>query len=1662
LKRIFTFILLLVALISFGQLPPGELELRKIQKLKGVYIDVPTNNLRAAEQDCNNALAVCQSTYTQPVAYSGHGSEQEVPTSSCLGEREKNSVWYIFTVQSSGTLTFTIDPNVNSDDYDFALYNITGRNCSDIKTGAAPEVRCNYCVDAGNTGISAAGSNASEDCCTNSPGCQFSSLLNVTVGQTYVLIVSNYTSSNSGYSLTFGGTAAIFDNVAPRPLSTITPCGVNYMTVQMSESILCSSIAANGSDFTLTGPGGPFTMTGATGINCGNATPQLTLTFTPQIIIGSTYTLTLNTGGDGNTLIDNCSNQAPVGTSLTFTATPPNASITGPTTYCAGGSATLVAGPGASYVWSNGATTQAITVSPLVPTTYTVTITNGTCVQSASHTVNVKRSPTANFTFPSTICAGQSIQFTNTSTYLSSCFIGGAACVTNGNCGLGPCVPHLSLNVWEFGTGATSTAQNPNYTFTNPGTYTVSLTVYDLNMNCNNRVQIPVTVVPSAAAVTITGGGPICSGGSVTLTANNGSSYVWSSNPVGFTSTNATITVSPTTNTTYTVTSPGCSGSSTASTTINVSSNITPTFNAVAPICAGGSLSPLPTTSTNGITGSWSPALNNSTTTLYTFTPTAGQCATTTTMSITVNSNVTPTFSAVAPICAGGSLSPLPTTSTNGITGSWTPALNNSTTTLYTFTPTAGQCATTTTMSITVNSNVTPTFNAVAPICAGGSLSPLPTTSTNGITGSWSPALNNSTTTLYTFTPTAGQCATTTTMSITVNSNVTPTFSAVAPICAGGSLSPLPTSSTNGITGSWTPALNNSTTTLYTFTPTAGQCATTTTMSITVNSNVTPTFNAVAPICAGGSLSPLPTTSTNGITGSWTPALNNGATTLYTFTPTAGQCATTTTMSITVNSNVTPTFSAVAPICAGGSLSPLPTTSTNGITGSWTPALNNSTTTLYTFTPTAGQCATTTTMSITVNSNVTPTFSAVAPICAGGSLSPLPTTSTNGITGSWTPALNNSTTTLYTFTPTAGQCATTTTMSITVNSNITPTFNAVAPICAGGSLSPLPTTSTNGITGSWTPALNNSTTTLYTFTPTAGQCATTTTMSIVVNQLNAVTVNTTTCNPANVGTSVQNLLNQDGCDSVVTTITTLNASYDIQLTATTCDPLNAGVVVQNLVSIEGCDSIVTTTTTLLPSDAVTINTTTCNPANVGTTVQNLLNQDGCDSVVTTITTLNASYDIQLTATTCNPLNAGVVVQNLVSIEGCDSIVTTTTTLLPSDAVTINATTCNPANVGTSVQNLLNQDGCDSVVTTITTLNTSYDIQLTATTCNPLNAGVSIQNLVSIEGCDSIVTTTTTLLPSDAVTINATTCNPANVGTTVQNLLNQDGCDSVVTTITTLNASYDIQLTATTCNPLNAGVVVQNLVSIEGCDSIVTTTTTLLPSDAVTVNTTTCNPANVGTTVQNLLNQDGCDSVVTTITTLNASYNIQLTATTCDPLNSGVVVQNLVSIEGCDSIVTTTTTLLPSDAVTINATTCNPANVGTTVQNLLNQDGCDSVVTTITTLNASYNIQLTATTCDPLNAGVVVQNLVSIEGCDSIVTTTTMLLPSDAVTINATTCNPANVGTSVQNLLNQDGCDSVVTTITTLNASYDIQLTATTCDPLNAGVVVVQNLASVCD
>jgi hypothetical protein len=69
------------------------------------------------------------------------------------------------------------------------------------------------------------------------------------------------------------------------------------------------------------------------------------------------------------------------------------------------------------------------------------------------------------------------------------------------------------------------------------------------------------------------------------------------------------------------------------------------------------------------------------------------------------------------------------------------------------------------------------------------------------------------------------------------------------------------------------------------------------------------------------------------------------------------------------------------------------------------------------------------------------------------------------------------------------------------NTVLNPSFNQVGPFNMNASISDLPTTSNNGVTGTWSPAINNTATTLYTFTPSVGQCANTATMTIVINNV---------------------------------------------------------------------------------------------------------------------------------------------------------------------------------------------------------------------------------------------------------------------------------------------------------------------------------------------------------------------------------------------------------------------------------------------------------------------------------------------------------------------------------------------------------------------------------
>jgi hypothetical protein len=188
-----------------------------------------------AGQDCSNAAILCNnSTFSQGTSNAGFGTQELNTTATCLVTQERQSKWFKFSVGCSGTLGFTINPNVNTDDYDFALFDVTN-GCPTPTTAA---IACNYQGTSpplndleGCTGISIYGSGglvaqpaiqANVPCAKDwaNPGFQPYSFLNqsagntynplnVIAGNTYALLVDNFTQSNSGFTLTFEGTAII-------------------------------------------------------------------------------------------------------------------------------------------------------------------------------------------------------------------------------------------------------------------------------------------------------------------------------------------------------------------------------------------------------------------------------------------------------------------------------------------------------------------------------------------------------------------------------------------------------------------------------------------------------------------------------------------------------------------------------------------------------------------------------------------------------------------------------------------------------------------------------------------------------------------------------------------------------------------------------------------------------------------------------------------------------------------------------------------------------------------------------------------------------------------------------------------------------------------------------------------------------------------------------------------------------------------------------------------------------------------------------------------------------------------------------------------------------------------------------------------------------------
>ena len=152
-----------------------------------------------AQSDCISALPVCGGSslsYTP----SGHGLIAE-ELGGCMGTDERFTVWYTFTIGTSGTLAFTITPNNMQDDYDFAVY---GPNipCSQVGTPTGQPMRCNYSGTPGLTGLSL-------DVVHPDVQGKWSGYIDALAGETYLLVVDNFSKSTNGFTLVWEGTATL-------------------------------------------------------------------------------------------------------------------------------------------------------------------------------------------------------------------------------------------------------------------------------------------------------------------------------------------------------------------------------------------------------------------------------------------------------------------------------------------------------------------------------------------------------------------------------------------------------------------------------------------------------------------------------------------------------------------------------------------------------------------------------------------------------------------------------------------------------------------------------------------------------------------------------------------------------------------------------------------------------------------------------------------------------------------------------------------------------------------------------------------------------------------------------------------------------------------------------------------------------------------------------------------------------------------------------------------------------------------------------------------------------------------------------------------------------------------------------------------------------------
>ncbi len=397
---------------------------------------------------------------------------------------------------------------------------------------------------------------------TNTFGCNSSAVKCISVVPSAVsitggngFICSNsyailYASGATNYTWLPGGSTSTSIIVTPTTVNCYTLQGYNAQCGVTSSASKCLSVSPSPS-ISVSGNtavcGGSTTLTASGATTYTWMTGSVTYTGSTIVVTPSASTCFSITGANSNgcygysgVCVSNQGNLA--------------LSIGGNSVICAGSNATLTASGAQNYTWNPGGLTgSSIVVSPSVSACYTVVGTNSTgCSGSAIICVNVQTTNSVTIQGPGTICAG------STATLYGS---GGNSFTWNPG-GLSGSQIVISPSVSTCYTMTTSNA-------------------------CGLISAVKcVSVSNTSDSIYVTGPSVLCAGSTTTLNAFGSNSYTWS--PGGANgSGGASIVISPTVPTCYTVVGSGCGGTVSAIKCVSVMPSPTLSIGGSTAVCSG-------------------------------------------------------------------------------------------------------------------------------------------------------------------------------------------------------------------------------------------------------------------------------------------------------------------------------------------------------------------------------------------------------------------------------------------------------------------------------------------------------------------------------------------------------------------------------------------------------------------------------------------------------------------------------------------------------------------------------------------------------------------------------------------------------------------------------------------------------------------------------------------------------------------------------------------------------------------------------------------------------------------------------------------------------------------------------------------------------------------